>query len=250
MAFSPRSRPLTQEEASEWLKIRSLGTKYKTMSPDTVAVLFARTDSVYKTIPGCDVWDETRNALLYLGSDPVVAHPPCRLWSRLAHMSSAPKKEKGLARFAVRTVQRVGGVLEHPAHSKLWADMNLPAVGQEDDKGFAIEVGQLWFGHPCNKKTWLYVSGIRMDECPPLPGTPRFHFTLLDLLAEITAYARYLRMSTKFSNLTDVTPRRWREATPEEFAKWLLKIARLCRKVPIKPALSANPAPPAAPLDV
>jgi hypothetical protein len=217
------------------------------MSPNTVAVLFARKDSVYRKIPDCDVWDKTRDAMLYSGSDPVVAHPPCRLWSRLAHFSSAPKKEKELARFAVRTVQRVGGVLEHPAHSKLWADMKLPAVGQEDANGFAIEVAQLWFGHPCNKKTWLYVSGIRMDQFPPLPGTPRFDFTFLDLLSEIPAYVRYLCMESRFSNLANVKPRRWREATPEEFAVWLLKIARLCRKAPVKPALSGNPVPPAAP---
>jgi len=27
-----------------------------------IAVLFARSDSVYKTIPGCDVWDAERDA--------------------------------------------------------------------------------------------------------------------------------------------------------------------------------------------
>jgi hypothetical protein len=32
-----------------------------------VAVLFARADSIYKTLAGCDVWDEARDALKWLG---------------------------------------------------------------------------------------------------------------------------------------------------------------------------------------
>lgn len=46
----------------------------------TVAVLFARADSTYKTLPGTDVWDIERNAKLWPGGAPVVAHPPCRAW--------------------------------------------------------------------------------------------------------------------------------------------------------------------------
>ena len=36
----------------------------------TVAVLFARADSVYKTLPGVDVWDEARDARQWPGSGP------------------------------------------------------------------------------------------------------------------------------------------------------------------------------------
>ena len=39
----------------------------------TVAVLFARADSVYKTMPGVDVWDEARDARQWPGSGPAVA---------------------------------------------------------------------------------------------------------------------------------------------------------------------------------
>lgn len=36
-----------------------------------IAVLFARADSVYKSLPDCDVWDADRNALLWPGGCPV-----------------------------------------------------------------------------------------------------------------------------------------------------------------------------------
>ena len=46
----------------------------------TVAILFARSDSYYKTLPECDVWDIERDARKWPGGAPVVAHPPCRAW--------------------------------------------------------------------------------------------------------------------------------------------------------------------------
>ena len=50
-----------------------------------VAVLFARADSVYKTLPGCDVYDIDRDALTFPGGNQVVAHPPCRAWGQLRY---------------------------------------------------------------------------------------------------------------------------------------------------------------------
>ena len=35
-----------------------------------ISVLFARSDSVYKALPGCDVWDQERNALFWPGGNP------------------------------------------------------------------------------------------------------------------------------------------------------------------------------------
>lgn len=55
----------------------------------TVAVLFARADSTYKTLPGTDVWDIERNAKLWPGGAPVVAHPPCRAWGRLRKLANS-----------------------------------------------------------------------------------------------------------------------------------------------------------------
>lgn len=42
---------------------------------ERIAVLFARKDSVYKTMPECDVYDIDRDARTYDGPWPVVAHP-------------------------------------------------------------------------------------------------------------------------------------------------------------------------------
>jgi hypothetical protein len=39
----------------------------------TVAALFVLADSVYKTLPGVDAWDEARDARRWPGGGPVVA---------------------------------------------------------------------------------------------------------------------------------------------------------------------------------
>lgn len=47
------------------------------MSYATVAALFVRADGNYKAMPGVDAWDMERDARLWPGGCPVVAHPPC-----------------------------------------------------------------------------------------------------------------------------------------------------------------------------
>lgn len=42
----------------------------------TVAALFVRADSIYKTMPDVDAWDIERDARRWPGGCPVVAHPP------------------------------------------------------------------------------------------------------------------------------------------------------------------------------
>jgi len=74
-----------------------------------VAVLFARRDSIYKTMPDCDVWDIERDARKWPGGCPVVAHPPCRAWGQLSHMANPRPDEKELAIFAVDQVRKFGG---------------------------------------------------------------------------------------------------------------------------------------------
>lgn len=74
-----------------------------------VSVLFARGDSNYKTLPGCDVWDEERDAMTWPGGSAVVAHPPCRAWGRMRTFAKPRPGEKDLARFAVAQVREWGG---------------------------------------------------------------------------------------------------------------------------------------------
>ena len=62
----------------------------------TVAVLFARADSYYKTLPGCEVYDMERDARTYDGPWPVVAHPPCRAWGSAHSRTRAPTNATSL----------------------------------------------------------------------------------------------------------------------------------------------------------
>lgn len=135
----------------------------------TVAVLFARKDSVYKSLPGCDVWDIERDARLWPGGLPIVAHPPCRTWGRLRHFAKAPEGESELALWVIEQIHKYGGVLEHPAGSLLWATANLPKPGEVDERGFTLWISQFWFGHRADKPTWLYVSGLIPADLPPIP---------------------------------------------------------------------------------
>ena len=50
-----------------------------------VAALFVETGGAYFGVPGVDPWDEPRDARLYTGHLPVVAHPPCQRWGRYWH---------------------------------------------------------------------------------------------------------------------------------------------------------------------
>lgn len=169
-----------------------------------VAVLYARADSVYKSL-GADVWDEARDARLYEGPHPVVAHPPCRGWGRLRHLSTVEAAELELGLHAVSAVRAYGGVLEHPHASALWDAAGLPRPGFSDAwGGYTLLVRQCWWGHPAPKPTWLYVCHVARPYVPPFPAT---------LL---------LRPGRTTAGLCAAD----RERTPVRFAAWLLALAR------------------------
>lgn len=182
-----------------------------------VAVLFARSDSIYKSIPGCDVYDIDRDALTFPGGMPVIAHPPCRSWGRLSHMANPRAGERELALWAVDQVRQWGGVLEHPAGSKLWKEKPLPEPGTRDEfGGFTLVVSQWWFGHRCEKMTRLYICGISIREVPEMGlrlGEPEY----------VVARSRKNRFNKKEIGKAE------REHTPEPFARFLVKIASQCR---------------------
>lgn len=54
-----------------------------------IAALFVRTNGPYWGMPDVDPWDEKRDARKYAGPYPVVAHPPCSRWCRLAGLVEA-----------------------------------------------------------------------------------------------------------------------------------------------------------------
>jgi hypothetical protein len=133
----------------------------------TVAALYIDPRGPYPALLGADMcWDETRDARLYDGPWPVVAHPPCGPWGGLRHLYRG--NEHDCALRAVEQVRRFGGCLEHPANSTLWREAGLPDPGQiiaQRSSGgmyprMCIEVEQCAWGHVARKRTWLYIVGI------------------------------------------------------------------------------------------
>ena len=142
-----------------------------------VAALFVQPDGCYTGLTSVDAWPESRDARTYCGPCPVVAHPPCQLWGRMAAVNYArwggdhnhPGNDGGCFAAAVEAVRRWGGVLEHPATSNAWAAHGLidPAsMGwqQTIDGGWVCEVWQSAYGHRANKATWLYYFGANPPE--------------------------------------------------------------------------------------
>lgn len=140
-----------------------------------VAALFVQPDGVYANLPHVDVWDEGRDARLYDGPYPVVAHPPCARWSRLAgfteHRFGLKRGDDGgCFEAALRAVRTYGGVLEHPAYSSAWAAFDLPRPYWHGGWSLALDgsascyVEQGRYGLPVKKATWLYACGVDLPE--------------------------------------------------------------------------------------
>lgn len=182
---------------------------------EPVAILFARQDSIYKTLPGCDVFDIERDALNFRGGMPVVAHPPCRAWGRLRTFAKPRPGERELALNAVCQVRINGGVLEHPVASQLWPVANLPEPGNRDAwGGYTLPVHQHWWGHRAEKATLLYIVGCEPEALPPIP----FRIDEPTHVVQSRKRVGYRPHITKSE----------REATPLPLAQWLVETARRC----------------------
>lgn len=137
----------------------------------TIAALFVDAKGCYVGLEGVDPWDESRDARLYEGPHPVVAHPPCSRWCRLAGFVEARWGYKrgddgGCFASALASVRQWGGVLEHPAYSDAFAAHGLPAPPRHGGwqrtlcGGYVAHVEQGRYGHPAKKATWLYAYGV------------------------------------------------------------------------------------------
>jgi hypothetical protein len=140
-----------------------------------VAALYVETNGVYFGLPDVDPWDEERDARLYDGPWPVVAHPPCARWSRLAGFTEARfgykrGEDGGCFESALRSVRKFGGVIEHPAHTAAFARYGLPKPSVREgwtldlDSGASCYVEQGRYGLPVKKATWLYAYGVELPE--------------------------------------------------------------------------------------
>lgn len=188
----------------------------------TVAALFVRHNSVYKTLPDVDAWDRDRDAWCWPGGMPAVVHPPCAQWGTLRHMANINLPEKALAIIAVQFIRTWGGVLEHPWRSALWQELELPPPGAAADRygGWTLPLNQHCFGHRAEKRTKLYIVGCAPRDIPPMPmALGKAQFVVGTAGRRRDGFREAGREITKSE----------REHTPPLFAEWLVDLARRCK---------------------
>src|SRR3569623_1167758 len=146
-----------------------------------IAALFVETGGAYFGRDGVDPWDEARDARLYAGPHPVVAHPHCQRWGKLWAGQPLWIKRTGIRKIkgddggcfasALNSVRTYGGVLEHPWGSHAWPHFNInvpPRAGgwiaADFFGGWTCCGEQGRYGHYARKPTLLYVVGCDLPE--------------------------------------------------------------------------------------
>ena len=198
-----------------------------------IAALYVETGGCYFGLAGVDPWDEARDARLYAGPWPVVAHPPCQRWGRFWHGStSKPHQFKlgddgGCFQAALSAVRRFGGVLEHPADSLAWARHGLRAPERyrgwqraDMSDGWTCYVEQGHYGHSSRKPTWLYACGIGKPELNWSRGKQR----IPEWMVERYGYEKARRIGV-VAMVGGKNKTRIRNATPVEFRDVLIAMA-------------------------
>lgn len=186
-----------------------------------VAALYVDPRGPYPLMQDVDCWDEARDARRYNGLQPVVAHPPCGPWGRLKHLYQGSEHDCALR--ALEQVRKCGGVLEHPAHSGLWAARKLPLPGElmTDGCGLTIQVDQVRWGHVARKRTWLYLVGVRAPITLPPDRKPTHWIGGSRFRAGISERpSDHIRAGIKACSHEQA------RRTPPAFAEWLVSLAR------------------------
>lgn len=192
-----------------------------------IAALFVMPNGAYFNLPDVDPWDEKRDARKYDGPYPVVAHPPCARWSRLAKFCEARHglkvgEDGGCFAAALAAVRKFGGVIEHPAFSKAWASHGLPrpptkhhgwTVGLDGGASCYIEQGR--YGHVMKKATWLYAFRAELPEL-------KWGYTP-DSEGKLATKRDWRGGMDKWRNATGY---KVANATPQEFKEVLIAMAR------------------------
>lgn len=184
----------------------------------TVAALFVETRGCYFGLPHVDPWDEPRDARLYPGPYPVVAHPPCERWHQLSAVNHKRwgyviNDDDGCFASALASVRQYGGVLEHPAESRAFKFHGIPEPIAGDwqrtiDGDWITEVWQSAYGHRARKRTWLLYHGRAL---PPSLNWRR---------------CRGTHQIGLFDQKLPQLPTAERAATPTPFRDLLLSLAR------------------------
>lgn len=150
-----------------------------------IAALYVETDGCYFGLPDVDPWDEARDARLYDGPYPVVAHPPCQRWGKMWFGQPLTVKRTGIRKVkgddggcfkaALNAARRWGGVIEHPWQSWAWPmfGLNTPPreggwVNADFQGGWTCCIEQRPYGHYARKPTMLLVYGVSLADLDAL----------------------------------------------------------------------------------
>ena len=198
-----------------------------------IAALFVATDGPYFGLPGVDPYDIKRDATLYNGPFPVVAHPPCERWGRYWSGGPSAKTRRlkgddgGCFESALNSVRKWGGVLEHPEASHAWSKFALPKPDlnggwSETDLygGTACCVAQGHYGHPAQKMTWLYA--VTRGDLPELKWGRAPNMVRMDL----GYHSAEERMRAIKTGICQRLSKRQRLITPIAFRDLLISIAQ------------------------
>lgn len=197
-----------------------------------IAALYVETGGCYFGLPDVDPWDLARDARLYAGPHPVVAHPPCNRWSQpLAQVNETRYGHRvgddgGCFAHALDCVRRFGGVLEHPASTAAWAAFDLPKPPTDGGwvrgfcGGWACYVEQASYGHAARKPTLLYAFGVEL---------PAMRWGRAPV---VTATVSWLRDAGAAGLRRRITKHE-ASRTPPAFRDALLSIARSARRAEV-----------------
>ncbi len=200
-----------------------------------IAALYVATDGAYFGLEGVDPWDEARDARLYAGPWPVVAHPPCERWGRywsggpmLARTPRAKKlgDDNGCFAQALACVRAFGGVLEHPEASHAWRHFGLTPPPRKggwipagDGIGWTCCVEQGHYGHAARKATWLYAVRCALPDLKWGSSGTRMRL-------EPGYHSREERRRAQRTGVCQRLSKRQRAATPAPFRAVLIAMAR------------------------
>lgn len=146
-----------------------------------IAALFVQEGGCYSNLPGVHAWPESRDARLYPGPWPVVAHPPCQRWGNMWFGQPLTVKRTGIRKIkgddggcfaaALLLVRKWGGVLEHPWGSHAWEYFGLAKpkraggwIVADSQVGWTCCVEQGRYGHYARKPTLLYANCVKLPE--------------------------------------------------------------------------------------
>lgn len=204
-----------------------------------VAALYVNETGPYVDRAGVDPWATSRDARLYAGPHPVVAHPPCERWGRYARGGPNPAARRreigddgGCFAAALTAARAWGGVLEHPEASHAWNFYGLVRPQRSGGwwpadlfGGYTCCVEQGHYGHAARKATWLYVAGVLPGDLPELTWGASDKAHRLTRLDAGFHSKEERRRAQKRGTITRLSKRQ-AQLTPEPFVEVLLDLAR------------------------